>query len=506
MIGRFRRDPGNLAITPPTGYGNAQQPGAAPYQYRPASHYEISMNESERSTPSSATPATASTTPPPPPAAHARRRWIWLVLGLLVVLLLGFWLWHHHRNSAGVAAGRPGAAGGRYAAAMAGGPQSVRVATVTQGDMPIQLNALGTVTPIATVTVRTQIAGQLMTVGFTEGQMVHKGDFLAQIDPRPYEISLQQAQGTLDHDSALLAQAQADLQRFEILLKQDSIGAQQVDDQRYLVKQTLGQVEADRAQVRTFQLDLTYCRIVAPVDGRVGLRQVDPGNYAQTSDTNGIVILTTMDPMSVVFTIPEDNLPPVLERLNSGAHLPVAAYDRSNSTLLAHGYLQTIDNQIDTTTGTVKLRAQFANADFKLFPSQFVNARLLVEVRHNATVVPSSAIQTGSIGQYVYIVKPDNSVSVSVVKTDIIDGERTSVLSGVVPGDRVVIDGTDRLREGSKIEVAAAAPIANGTELGLGQGAHHGKWGGGASHAWGASGASGAAGAHPHHHQQNDTQ
>jgi membrane fusion protein, multidrug efflux system len=457
------------------------------------------MNESESST-SSAAPYNSIQT-----ARQARRRrLIWIGL-LIIIVLIAVALWHRHR----VAGGAP-AAGGRFGAGGAGaatGPQSVRVATVVQGNMPVQLNALGTVTPIATVTVRTQISGQLMEVGFTEGQMVRKGDFLAQIDPRPYEISLQQAQGTLAHDSALLAQAQADLQRYETLLKQDSIGAQQVDDQRYLVKQYNGQVDADRAQVRTYQLDLTYCHIVAPVDGRVGLRQVDPGNYAQTSDTNGIVIITTMTPMSVIFTIPEDNLPPVLARLNSGAHLPVQAYDRSNSTLLSSGVLQTVDNQIDTTTGTLKLRAAFPNTDLKLFPSQFVNARLLVDVRHDAVVVPSSAIQTGSIGQYVYIAKPDNTVSVSVVKTDIVDGERTSVLSGVAPGDKVVIDGTDRLREGSKIEVVTAPAIASGSELGVGKDAvHTGKHGwGGASHAWGASGASGASAAHAHHHQ-NDAQ
>jgi len=435
------------------------------------------MNESDRSTPPSASLVTTHSSAPASASRHGLRRLIWIVV--LVALAVALAIWLKHRGGAPASA-----PGGRFGAAGAGGPQSVRVATVVQGTMPVQLNALGTVTPIATVTVRTQISGQLMSVGFTEGQMVRKGDFLAQIDPRPYEISLQQAQGTLAHDSALLAQAQADLQRYETLLKQDSIGAQQVDDQRYLVKQISGQVEADRAQVRTYQLDLTYCHIVAPVDGRVGLRQVDPGNYAQTSDTNGIVIITTMNPMSVIFTIPEDSLPPVLERLNSGARLPVQAYDRSNTTLVASGVLQTVDNQIDTPTGTLKLRAQFPNADLKLFPSQFVNARLLVDVRRNATVVPSSGIQTGSIGQYVYLVNPDNTVHVSVVKTDIVDGERTSVLSGVAPGDKVVIDGTDRLREGSTIEIASSPAIANGTELGLGGGKSGAGWG---KHASGAS-------------------
>jgi membrane fusion protein, multidrug efflux system len=377
----------------------------------------------------------------------------------VVLILLIAVIWTRRQG----AAPPPRAGGGRFAAA-GNAPQSVRVATVTQGDMPVQLNALGTVTPLANVTVRTQIAGQLMDVGFQEGQMVHKGDFLAQIDPRPYQISLLQAQGTLAHDQALLAQAGTDLRRYEVLLKQDSIAAQQVDDQRYLVQQYAGQVAADQAQVKTFQLDLTYCRIIAPVDGRVGLRQVDPGNYVQTSDTNGVVVITKLSPISVIFTIPEDNVPTVQARLNSGAQLPVSAYDRSSATLLATGVLRTTDNQIDTTTGTLKLRAEFANPDLHLFPNQFVNARLLVNVEHGVTIVPSAAIQTGSIGQYVYVVRADNTVTVRPVKPGIVDGERTSVLSGVQVGERVVIDGVDRLREGAKIMLPAEgrAPGASG--------------------------------------------
>jgi multidrug efflux system membrane fusion protein len=436
---------------------------------------------------------------PPPPvnsAVRSNRRWLWGALVVIALLALLALIWKRHHDAGaqdgsprmGGRAGRGGASG-----AAANAPQTVRLAPVTQGDMPVQLNALGTVTPLATVTVRTQIAGQLLNVGFQEGQLVHKGDFLAQIDPRPYEISLLQAQGTLAHDQGLLEQARADLARYEVLLKQDSISAQQVDDQRYLVKQYQGQVAADQAQVKTFQLDLTYCHIVAPVDGRVGLRQVDPGNYAQTSDTNGIVIITKLTPISVIFTIPEDNVPAVQARLNSGAQLQVSAYDRSSSTLLAQGVLATTDNQIDTTTGTLKLRANFANPTLSLFPNQFVNARLLVNVEHGATIVPSAAVQTGSIGQYVYVAQPDNTVTVRPVKPGVVDGERTSILSGLAPGEQVVIDGVDRLREGARI--ALPQPVSSKPA----SGAH--LHGGSGAHAWGASGASGA---HAHHHKQDD--
>jgi multidrug efflux system membrane fusion protein len=335
--------------------------------------------------------------------------------------------------------------------------------------------------------VRTQLSGTLQSVYFEEGQMVKKGDVLAQIDPRPYQISLANAEGQLARDQALLATARLDLKRYQTLLAQDSIASQQVDTQASLVKQYEGTVKADQANVDTYKLDLTYARITAPVSGRVGLRQVDPGNYVTSGDTNGIVVLTQIEPISVIFTTSEDNLPAIMKQLRAGTKLPVTAYDRSNTTKLEDGSLQTIDNQIDTTTGTVKLRASFINHEQALFPNQFVNARLLVDTIHNAVIVPTSAVLNGSQGQYVYVVKPDNTVTVRLVKVGPVDAERTSIASGLEVGERVVIDGSDRLREGAKITIPAERP-------------QHAKGASGASGASGTKGASWAGAASGAHH------
>jgi membrane fusion protein, multidrug efflux system len=335
--------------------------------------------------------------------------------------------------------------------------QSVGAATVGQGDIRVVVNALGTVTPLATVTVQTQIDGQLTSVGFTEGQSVKKGDFLAQIDPRPYQAALQQAEGQLVHDQELLDEAQMDLTRYENLVKTQAITRQQYEDQIYVVKQYEGSVKSDQAQIDTQKLNLVYCHIVSPVDGRVGLRLVDPGNFVQTTDTTGIVVVTQLQPITVEFPVPEDDIPQITARLRAGATLQVTAFDRADVTRLATGKLSTYDNQIDTTTGTVKLRAEFDNSHDELFPNQFVNARLLVRVLHDVVRVPVPAIQRGEPGTYVYAIDAGDTVSVRAIQLGPTDGGMAQVVSGLSPGDRVVIDGADRLRDGMKVTVPAAA-------------------------------------------------
>jgi multidrug efflux system membrane fusion protein len=324
--------------------------------------------------------------------------------------------------------------------------------------MPITIDALGTVTPLATVTVKTQIAGKLMGVGFEEGQLVNEGDFLAQIDSRPFEATLAQAQGQLAKDMALYQQAQADLARYQTLVKQDSIAHQQVEDQVFLVAQDKAAMAADQAQIDAAKLNVYYTHIVSPITGRVGLRLVDAGNYVQPTDASGLVVITQLDPISVIFSTPEDNWPRITGRFNSGAKLPVTAFDRSNVKQLATGVLTTFDNQVDTSTGTFKLRATFPNPDNVLFPSQFVNVLLLVDTITGAVLVPNAAIQIGSPGSFVYIVNADDTVSVRKVITGPADASRTVVSSGLAIGEKVVTDGADRLREGSKVRLAPARP------------------------------------------------
>jgi multidrug efflux system membrane fusion protein len=294
-----------------------------------------------------------------------------------------------------------------------------------------------------------------MELGFQEGQLVNKGDFLAQIDPRPYQVALEQAQGQLAKDQAALANSKVDLARYEKLVAQNSIATQTLDTQRATVAQNIGLVQVDQAQVDAQKLNLIYCRITSPVAGRVGLRQVDAGNFIQTSNTTGIVVVTELQPISVIFTLPEDNLPAVLQQVHAGKTLQVTALDRAGKNEIEVGELATIDNQIDTTTGTVKLRAMFANKTYDLFPNQFVNIKLKVDTVQDTPVVPDSAIQRGAPGTFVYLTKSDGTVAAQPVTLGPDDGTKVAVLKGLEPGQVVVVDGADRLKDGAKITVTA---------------------------------------------------
>jgi membrane fusion protein, multidrug efflux system len=391
--------------------------------------------------------------PPKPPPRKSKARGRLLFFGLILLGLGALWFWVIQPRM-GQAPKTPQF--GRHAFMNAAMP--VGVAVAQQGDIPITLEGLGTVTPLATVTVKTQLNGLLTQIAFTEGQMVKKGDFLAQIDPQIYQAQLDQYQGQLVRDQGLLDDAKLDLARYKKLASQDSIAFQQVDTQAATVKQDEGNVLVDQAQIQTAKVNLAYCHIVSPVDGIVGIRQVDQGNYVQTSDANGIVVITQMQPMSVIFTVPEDKISKVVQRLRGGATLPVTAFDRTDTAEIASGTLSTTDNQVDTSTGTVKLRAMFPNDKDELFPQQFVNARLLVDTLKDAVVVPTPAIQLGAPGSYVYVVNPDSTVSVKVVKTGPSDGQRTAILSGLESGETVVTDGVDRLFDGAKVQLPGKQP------------------------------------------------
>ena len=369
---------------------------------------------------------------------------------LVILLIVAGVVWWTRQ---GTAPQQGGAGAGRGAAA----PMSIVPETVAKGDIGINLNALGTVTSLATVTVRTQISGYLIRVAFKEGDEVKKGDLLAEIDSRPYEAALAQQRGQLARDEALLKGAQVDLARYQGLAAQNAIPHQTLDTQIALVAQDQGTVEADRAMVKAAEVNLNYCRILSPLDGRVGLRQIDQGNYVTPGDTNGLVVITQIKPISVLFTVPEDNLQPIAKRLQAGAVLPATAFDRSGTNKIADGTLQTFDSQIDQTTGTIKLRAQFPNEDRALFPNQFVNIRLLLDTHKDVTTISTAGVQRGVPGTFVYLINPDSTVAVRPVQLGVTDGNHVEVLSGLTPGDRIVIDGADKLRDGAKIIIRSEA-------------------------------------------------
>jgi len=399
-------------------------------------------------------------------------------IGLIVVLLLALGAYQIGRWAMA-----PHQAPGRF---VQGAAQSVGASTAALNNVPVVVNALGTVTPLATVTVQSQISGYLVKVPFQEGQMVRKGDLLAQVDDRPYVILKAQYEGQLAHDQGLLSQAQMDLKRYQTLVAQNSIAKQQAEDQVFIVQQYEGTVKQDQGLIDAQTLNIAYCHIVSPVTGRIGLRLVDPGNYVQPNSATGIAVVTQIQPITVIFTVPEDDLPDIMPELNSGAKLQVTVFDRANVKKLAVGTVSAVDSQINTTTGTVNVRAQFENTDNALFPNQFVNAQLLVKTLQNAVTVPTAAIQRGApgatpggaMGTYVYLINANNTVSVKQVTvgplfTDANNVSMTSIVSGLSAGDRVVTDGTDRLRDGMHVSVSSVdnkpvAPAPGGSPSGNG--------------------------------------
>jgi membrane fusion protein, multidrug efflux system len=382
-------------------------------------------------------------------AGHVRSRSrviVWLGIAAVLLLLFAALVAWRLTTLASQAASRPR---GRFG----GATQPVGVTTVKAQDIRVVLDELGTVTPLATITVQPQLSGLLMKLGFEEGQIVKKGDLLAQIDQRPYEVSLHQYEGQLVRDQAALKEAEVDLERYRNLQKQDAIASQTVDDQVWQVHQDEGTVRLDQAQVDAQKLNIVYCNITSPVTGRVGIRLVDPGNYIQVGSATGIVVVTQMDPISVIFNVPEDAVPEVLKQLKVAQSLQVIAYDRANVAQLATGTLKAVDTQIDTTTGTVRMRAIFANADGILYPQQFVNIRLLVNTQHDMPAVPRNAVQYGAAGPFVYVLSDNNTVKVRAVKLGAQDGDMLAVQSGLSSGERVVTDGADQLRDGVHVSI-----------------------------------------------------
>lgn len=391
----------------------------------------------------------------PKPRRH--RGWIWILL-LALLAAGGYYYWSHRTPAASSSTGKNG--GQRGQGGGAGAP--VDAAKARRGNIGVYVTGLGAVTPIYTVTVKTRVDGQLMQVLYKEGDMVKQGDKLAAIDPRPYQAQLTQYEGQLIRDQALLDNARIDQARYETLLKQNAVPEQQLATQIALVKQDEGIVKNDEGLIESVKVNLIYCNITAPISGRVGLRLVDPGNIVQTSDTTGLLVITQIQPISVIFTIAEDQLPPVLAKHLAEQKLPVDAFDRDMKKKLASGSLTTIDNEIDQTTGTVKLRATFDNEHNELFPNQFVIARLLLQEKTKVVLVPSAAVQRNSTSTYMYVVKPDSTVTLRQVKVGTSDDINTEITSGVQEGDVVVLSGVDKLQEGSKVAVTleGAAPNA----------------------------------------------
>ncbi|MBA1202711.1 MdtA/MuxA family multidrug efflux RND transporter periplasmic adaptor subunit [Pseudomonas capeferrum] len=399
-------------------------------------------------------------------ASRSSRRWLFGLLILLLVAALAWWLWPA-KSTSEESAGQAGR-GGRPGFGASTDPVPVRVEPAKVSDFPVYYKALGTVLATNTVNVRSRVAGELVKVHFKEGQQVKAGDLLAEIDPRTYRIALQQAQGTLAQNQAQLKNAQVDLARYKGLYAEDSIAKQTLDTAQALVAQYQGTIMTNQAAVNDARLNLEFTQIRAPIGGRLGLRQLDLGNLVAANDTTALVVITQTQPISVTFTLPETELPTVLERYRTGASLVVEAWDRGDSKLQASGVLGSLDNQIDVTTGTLKFKARFENQDQALFPNQFVNVRLLADTLKQVVTVPAAAIQFGTDGTFAYVVNAENKVNIRKLKVGPSDGERSVILEGLASGDRLVLEGTDRLREGTLVEVvddSSQVPATPGQHL-----------------------------------------
>jgi multidrug efflux system membrane fusion protein len=389
--------------------------------------------------------------PPPPPAEapppvvqrrRPRRRTLLIVLLVLVIGISGFVMLERRQKGTVAAAKSPSQPPG----------VAITTAVAEQGSIGVYINALGSVAPVSTVIVKSRVDGQLMSVNYREGQMVKQGDLLAEIDPRPFQAQLEQAEGQYQRDKALLENANIDLNRYQVAYSKNAIPKQQLDTQLATVHQYEGVVNIDQGQIDNARVQLAYCRIASPITGRVGLRQVDPGNIVHAADTNGMLVITQLQPINVLFSVAEDYLPEIRQQLRRGSRLTVDAFDRTQQTKISSGALLTFDNEIDTTTGTIKLKAVFPNGDNALFPNQFVNARLLVATQRGVILVPSAAIQRNAQDSFVYVVKPDQTVAMQTVSAGTTDGNVTAV-QGLNAGDVIAIDGFDKLQNGSKISV-----------------------------------------------------
>lgn len=397
-------------------------------------------------------PGTTPATPPKqegPPERPVRRsrRWVWVAV-LIVLVAAGTFFWS---RSGGSGTAQKTAKNGKGGRGGAGASTPVVAVQATKGNIGVYVNGLGAITPIYTVTVKSRVDGELMKVYFKEGDLVHQGDPLIEIDPRPYEAVVVQIAGQLTRDQALLANARVDLARYTTLVAQDAVPEQQLATQRALVTQYEGTVTNDQGLLDAAKLNVSYSHITSPITGIVGLRLVDPGNIVHSADTNGMLVITQIQPISVIFTVAEDQLPPILQKARAGQTLPVEAWDRDQKNKLATGTLSTIDNQIDQTTGTLKLRAIFQNDNRALFPNQFVNARLLQQEKRGVTLLPSAAIQRNTNNTYVYLIKPDSTVTVRNITVGTTDGDESEITSGLNPGDKIVMTGVDKLEEGSKV-------------------------------------------------------